>query len=548
MDATSQAITYAMSDHDVPCEITDQQIDLWEHATLLYHNYEWQAAAHQFVEIARRLEDAKLRSFCFLNTVMILARLGDYETASSYVKLATQEKVTTSITAFLAGAVTCELNDRSFAAHCFEYCWQDLSAGKAMDFSEVGLNFILNPAMALHNMGQAKSSEQPASMYHIPAELIFEAPKRYNASIAGEKSRRGHSSVRRFSRVIENKTALTRLATLRSSEELLPFTSRPALSAVPAPLHIPPRRDQVHADRQLMEARSSNSTDSGPFETLQQPQQRRAKTPYTPREARVSQKKRMSLADFIRKAGHKSDEDSDLSNHQTGPVTRQPNRMVARNPHGEYESTKELSNFANDYVPRTSFSEPSAPFTLGQRKLHERQTILMTGRTNDRQQWEAMRRLPPTPNIPPVHTGTQLSSQRADSATSCVPTEEVTLEMLQPAVYRPVAKKNAQDRRDSIHHHSEPTYSLIDSSCSQTHTAGKSSFEKFKSEERARALDALEGKVAPSMPNDHQSLLPWELGRSRPDVPDAPTTQTYSPPSPVPTLNFFEAAIHGRMR
>lgn len=54
-------------------QLSAQQLDLWEHAALLYHSYEWQTAAEFFVKLATDIEDVGWSSRCCLNAVLVVS-------------------------------------------------------------------------------------------------------------------------------------------------------------------------------------------------------------------------------------------------------------------------------------------------------------------------------------------------------------------------------------------------------------------------------------------------------------------------------------------
>jgi tetratricopeptide (TPR) repeat protein len=56
--------------------------DLWEHACLLYHNFEWQSAADTFAYLAKVSSDPIDQRIFVLNRGLIEARLGDFDLAS----------------------------------------------------------------------------------------------------------------------------------------------------------------------------------------------------------------------------------------------------------------------------------------------------------------------------------------------------------------------------------------------------------------------------------------------------------------------------------
>ena len=168
--------------------LTSQQLDVWEHAALLYHAYEWQAAADTFAVLAQTIDSSEERALCLLNAGLARARLGDYELAANTFSESSSLDRTLLVTTFLIGLVSYESGDLSKAEACFDLCWDELGHG-AIDYNHVGLDFTLGRALVHHNLREVRrahfiagrltaSSDAMVPLGGIPAEYIFEAPPR----------------------------------------------------------------------------------------------------------------------------------------------------------------------------------------------------------------------------------------------------------------------------------------------------------------------------------------------------------------------------------
>ncbi|RMZ30243.1 hypothetical protein D0859_05656 [Hortaea werneckii] len=67
-----------------PPKLSSAHIDLWEHAALLYHHFEWQTAIETFQHLFHTIPVSapEARTRCLLNVGIIQARLGDYALAA----------------------------------------------------------------------------------------------------------------------------------------------------------------------------------------------------------------------------------------------------------------------------------------------------------------------------------------------------------------------------------------------------------------------------------------------------------------------------------
>ena len=526
--------------------LTEEQLDLWEHAALLYHNYEWQAAAFGFSRLAEDIEDPLLRSFCLLNTVMILARLGDYEIANSYVKLATQQDVTTSMTAFLAGIVTYELHNTAFAEHCFRICWHSFQSRAAIDFSNVGLKFVLDPQLALHNYYRAKNCEQLASMHTVPAELIFEAPQRTVTLPRDEQGRREYSNSYSVLDAIRHRDTSIHSLTAEVDEQLSPLTSLALNSCVPEPLYVNPKREPVTANDNHARSTTSVPIDRKSLALTYPSFQKRPKTRYIPRDAGPVSNETMSLANFIRNAGQDSDEELDHHlGHRRAQLAPAKTNMVARDPHGEYQSMAELSTFAQTYVPKRIHRRVPEHLNLGA-SIFSEPTLPPSSSGRDKRQARSKKsRSSSNPKSPILHRMDLIhTSLRKDSGTACAKTVyNASPEVLQPTVYQPPSNKGVRTQRSGVFHNPATRNIFARPQCDQVPPTVDLLSERYIKQQRTRTLDSLEGKGEAGATEDN-TYPPWQLA-SRLDDETVRATRHhgYSPPSPVNTERFFETVL-----
>lgn len=175
-------------------------LDLWEHACLLYHSFEWQSAADTFSHLANVSTDPTDQRTFALNRGLIEARLGDFDLASVSFAKALSLDNDDPIAHFLLGLVSVELDDHSTGYAHFRRTLERLPAGaldnrtRVLDFGlarsaveEDAQRVLVVLKAGKDKVGKAKA--MPLCLHSIPAELIFEAPPRPTAtSQAGRTS------------------------------------------------------------------------------------------------------------------------------------------------------------------------------------------------------------------------------------------------------------------------------------------------------------------------------------------------------------------------
>jgi hypothetical protein len=173
--------------------------DLWEHACLLYHNFEWQSAADTFSQLARLSPDPIDQKTFALNRGLIEARLGDFDLASLSFEKALQLDADDPVAHFLLGVVSVELEDPYTGYAHLKRTLGKLPA-EVLDCRTRGLDFGLARSAVEEDAGKVrvilkagkdqagKVKATPVCLHNIPAELLFEAPPRPGSTSREEKT------------------------------------------------------------------------------------------------------------------------------------------------------------------------------------------------------------------------------------------------------------------------------------------------------------------------------------------------------------------------
>lgn len=163
--------------------------DLWEHACLLFHSFEWQSAADTFLDLERSSPDHTAQSNFALNRGLVEARLGDFDLASASFNRALLLVGTDPVAHFLLGILNTELGDYTRASTLFECALEKLNGDK-LDCRARGLAFTLARSSVRENAERVRSiltatagrlgenKAVPLCLHSIPADIIFEAPSR----------------------------------------------------------------------------------------------------------------------------------------------------------------------------------------------------------------------------------------------------------------------------------------------------------------------------------------------------------------------------------
>ncbi|KAI7302741.1 hypothetical protein KC315_g15992, partial [Hortaea werneckii] len=174
-------------------KLSSEHIDLWEHAALLYHHFEWHSAIDTFQHLALTIpaEAKEARTLCLLNAAIIQARLGDYALAAQTLEAAARTDGSFILTPYLLGIMEWELGNLIKAEACLEISLLALRrhAGEGIvDFSRHGLDFRLQGEVVRQGLrrlrgvnpfsGEEEAQSQIVGFAGFSADDIFEAPVR----------------------------------------------------------------------------------------------------------------------------------------------------------------------------------------------------------------------------------------------------------------------------------------------------------------------------------------------------------------------------------
>lgn len=168
---------------------SSKKLDIWEHACLLYHNFEWQSAADTFLTLEQNVSDPHDKTIFALNRGLIEARLGDFDSAAVTWEHALVLDEENPIIHFLLGLVNFELRNHPKGYHHFEASLQRLPE-HGLDCRADGLSYNLSAFAVKENLERLETvlsmeitglhdyASMQICLNSIPAELVFEAPSR----------------------------------------------------------------------------------------------------------------------------------------------------------------------------------------------------------------------------------------------------------------------------------------------------------------------------------------------------------------------------------
>jgi tetratricopeptide (TPR) repeat protein len=168
---------------------SSETTDLWEHACLLYHSYEWQSAVGAFSELERCTSDLGDKCIFALNKGLIEARLGDFELALGSFANALAFEEDNPITHFLLGLVYAELGNYDKGQTHFEHCLGCLGTQMQDRWTRIG-SFSLDKLAAEDNINRLRSVAVARAagfgqiypvkirLHTIAANVLFEPPSR----------------------------------------------------------------------------------------------------------------------------------------------------------------------------------------------------------------------------------------------------------------------------------------------------------------------------------------------------------------------------------
>ncbi|GAB7335824.1 hypothetical protein MBLNU13_g08099t1 [Cladosporium sp. NU13] len=164
-------------------------VDLWEHACLLYHGYEWQSAADAFLQLEQHVSDLPEKCVFAINKGLIEARLGDLDSATVSFTKAIEYDEGNPIAHFLLGLANTVPRNYTRALTQFEHCLNALNANEH-DYRKYMGSFNLNALMVQENIdhmrskliataaGHGRTSHLRTRLHIVPAEVLFEPPSR----------------------------------------------------------------------------------------------------------------------------------------------------------------------------------------------------------------------------------------------------------------------------------------------------------------------------------------------------------------------------------
>ncbi|RMY83805.1 hypothetical protein D0864_07729 [Hortaea werneckii] len=321
-------------------KLSSAHIDLWEHAALLYHHFEWQTAIETFQHLFHTIptSSSEARTRCLLNAGIIQARLGDYALAAQTLEDAARTDGEFVLTPFLLGIVEWELGNLIKAEACLEISLVALRRYKGereVGGFPYGVGFMFREEIVRDMLERLRGvdplNEEAQSTIVgfavLEAEFIFEAPAR-------EGELEDVSAWRREKEVISTgKTSISRQSE-HLSASLKPAVKNPRetfqelKSFLRGHKPIPPPRPSKPGVLTLLDPSRPPQPPTAKAEaTYHSTWRRRPPTPYIPRDARGEYHSVGELARFIRR------------------YQNQVEPMSPRDPRGEAESTGELARF-----------------------------------------------------------------------------------------------------------------------------------------------------------------------------------------------------------
>ena len=486
-----------------------------------------------FAVLSKDIDDPELRSFCLLNTAMIMARMGDYDIAATYLDIVIQLDTASLVTPFLTGMVAYELRDYPKAECCFEICLHDLNQER-IDHGDDRLRFVLSRAMVRYNIRQTLNAQFsrhgiPYPIHGIPSEIIFEAPKRVDeAPESMDRPQWRRPANIGLPNIVRRKS--TQTASYKRNWKLFPTpkrtkslrnwwslssarTSRPGISSTSENLNPQSNREALPSAKRYLESRSAAPFPGKSLKPVENSWQNRPKTPHVARNPRVADDTTSELVEVFKH----------------GPPRSQVQCMTPRHPQGEYPSLEELKKVFWEYAPDIEHSLTPHPCDL---ELEPR----LSQRLNDKYDRATnvnVRNDSAICNSPASQRAMETLPHPHDSSiqSPAANFEPKSLEILQPAVYRPskcVANVMPSGRDRDRDNGAWPAYHADSRIDHRVHLTNDSSSEEHILRQRDLALQARESKIA---------------------IKSTPCSSRISePPSPVSTERFFEKVMSMKRR
>lgn len=159
-------------------------VDLWKHASFLYHNLEWQGAANAFAALEHQASDPREKCAFAINKGLIESRLGDFDFAITSFATALLHDNNNHFACFLLGLVYAETGDSSNGEAYFERALGILErphghlSTVAFGITETAVRENFERLRNVHASGGDAFICMSNSLHTIPANIIFEAPSR----------------------------------------------------------------------------------------------------------------------------------------------------------------------------------------------------------------------------------------------------------------------------------------------------------------------------------------------------------------------------------
>ncbi|KAK4541746.1 hypothetical protein LTR36_007455 [Oleoguttula mirabilis] len=542
-------------------KLSSEQLDIWEHAALLYHGYEWQDAVDAFQYLAQQISDRDLRTVCTLNAGIIQARLGDFADAAQTIEAAAKGDQTFTLTPYLLGVMEWELGNIIKAEACLELCFRALHGGDVA-YIAYGLDFVLQADNVRRQLNTLKDSIRLSGVQKdtllvsafISAECIFEPPPRStkprsstldetHKSVGQSNVNKRHTSPdigggQHFSVSIAK-------SPINAEEVRIEQTLPSRGIACASPTSVKPPSGQPPA-----------SLPVAPYHTSWR---RRPSTPYVARDARGEYGSLRELTQFIQR-------------HRKQLVPLEP-----RDARGEQVSTRDLARFINTsgrersgvLLPKHVRGEPilPSPTTISghasgitEMEFAPSDKSAVMAIASGAEKKTILRRYSgPSSLVPsPLFRGRSIYQSEPDTPTMIrrlsapdmlyndQPSSDETLELLLPKVYDP----NAKTKDKAVDMPSRRSLQLLDreeqprawNPLGNLHTAASSTSELFRDSmmtidridlARTEALRALEGRPRAGAGVAHGARV-----LAAPNTPAKPLP-------PGPNVNRFESMIGG---
>lgn len=172
-----------------PASLTyTETIDLWSHAILFFHNLEWEQALSTHCRILRQCAPEVRKGFLWFNVGVIRATLGEYYLAAEAFAKALKYEPECAVGWYCLGISLFELDAFRGAKKVFDRCLRSFGVEETVDYSEQGLDFVLEKtrvewncrqALLEKNYNKARAPlvlDRHLGINSMPAGTLFEPP------------------------------------------------------------------------------------------------------------------------------------------------------------------------------------------------------------------------------------------------------------------------------------------------------------------------------------------------------------------------------------